>query len=107
MRFSGETYEAKYDQDRLRAQLDRVWKTMKDGQWRTLWEIEEITHDPLQSISARLRDFRKQRFGSHTVNRRRVGPEQRGIFEYQLIPNGGKDGSPIDESSTDDRSHEI
>jgi hypothetical protein len=91
LRFSGATYEPVHDRDRLAAQLTRTWTAMKDGQWRTLWEIQEITDDPLQSISARLRDFRKERFGSHTVNRRRIGPE-RGTFQYQLVPNetGGK-----------------
>jgi hypothetical protein len=83
--FSGATYEADLDHDRLRAQLDRVWKVMKDGAWRTLFEIASLTGDPPQSISARLRDFRKARFGSHTVNRRRVGAPERGLFEYQLI----------------------
>ena len=83
--FSGETYEPEHDQDRLRRQLHRVRTAMQDGEWRTLYEIEAITGDSVQSISARLRDFRKERFGSHTVNRRRRGPEKRGLFEYQLI----------------------
>ena len=82
--FSGITYEPELDRSRLSAQLIRIWNVMKDNQWRTLWEIEKLTSDPLQSVSARLRDFRKKRFGSHTVNRRRIGP---GLFEYQLIPN--------------------
>jgi len=36
-------------------------------------------------VSARLRDFRKEKFGSHTVNRRRKAGG--GTFEYQLIVN--------------------
>ena len=83
--FGGETYEAEHDQDRLARQLRRVRYAMQDGEWRTLYEIEAMTGDSVQSISARLRDFRKERFGSHTVNRRRRGPEKRGLFEYQLI----------------------
>jgi len=94
LRFSGITYDPENDRDRLAAQLNRVWNAMKDGEWRTLWEIEAITHDPLQSVSARLRDFRKERFGSHTVNRRRISPDNRGLFAYQLIPNGAKNDSP-------------
>lgn len=86
--FSGETYEAEHDHDRLFAQLYRVRGAMQDGEWRTLYEIEAITGDSVQSISARLRDFRKERFGSHTVNRRRRGLEKRGLFEYQLILHG-------------------
>ena len=89
MRFSGDTYDPEHDHDRLKAQLTRVWAVMKDGEWRTLYEIAAITFDSVQSISARLRDFRKERFGGHTVNRRRRGPEKRGLFEYQLILHGG------------------
>jgi hypothetical protein len=88
MRFSGGTYNHDSDHDRLKAQLVRVRNVMKDGEWRTLYEIEAITGDSVQSISARLRDFRKDRFGAHTVNRRRRGPDKRGLFEYQLIVNG-------------------
>jgi hypothetical protein len=57
---------------------------MNDGQWRTLAEIEEITEDPQASISARLRDLRKERFGEHEVARRRRGSGQRGLFEYRI-----------------------
>ena len=72
------------DRHRIRLQLDRVRAVMKDGGWRTLWEIQARTPlDWVQSISARLRDFRKERFGGHTVRRRlREAP---GLFEYQLI----------------------
>jgi hypothetical protein len=90
MHFSGATYEAAHDQDRLAAQLERVRRLMQDGEWRTLPEIADITGDPLQSISARLRDLRKERFGGHTVNRRRRGPERYGLFEYQLAMNEEK-----------------
>lgn len=95
MRFSGGTYEPEHDHDRLKKQFLRVRSVMKDAEWRTLFEVESIIGDPVQSISARLRDFRKERFGGHTVNRRRRGPEKRGLFEYQLIlhTNGNDDGS--------------
>jgi hypothetical protein len=88
--FSGATYEAVHDRDRLAAQLERVRRLMQDGEWRTLFEIEAATGDPVQSISARLRDLRKERFGSHTVNRRRRGPERYGLFEYRLVINRPK-----------------
>lgn len=87
--FGGETYEPELDHDRLKAQLWRVLRVMKDGVWRTLFEIESLTGDPAQSVSARLRDFRKEQFGAHTVNRRRRGEGRRGLFEYQLILNRG------------------
>jgi|SRR5579871_2285125 len=80
--FDGQTYEPERDQARLGAQMERVFGVMKDGTWRSLDEIASITGDGVQAISARLRDFRKERFGSHTVNRRHI---QSGLFEYQLI----------------------
>lgn len=55
---------------------------MTDGQWRSLYEISQLTGDPPQSVSARLRDLRKPRFGEYQVNRRNVSG---GTFEYQLI----------------------
>lgn len=85
--FDGETYERKFDSKRLSGQLSRVFRVMEDGQWRTLAEIGEITGDgkSLQSISARLRDLRKERFGKHEVKRRRRGDPHLGLHEYCLI----------------------
>ncbi len=86
--FNGDTYEPKFDATRLRGEMARVYNIIKDHQWRTLYEIHLATGvhgDPEASISARLRDLRKAKFGSHTVNRRRRGDPKRGIFEYQLL----------------------
>lgn len=79
--FSGRTYQACYDRERLNAQQRRVFDLMLDGEWRTLQEIREKTADPEASISARLRDFRK--FGWF-VDRQRRGEPKLGIFEYRL-----------------------
>lgn len=80
----GATYEHARDAQRLNDQQQRVWDAMKDGAWRTLAQIHAMTGDPEASISARLRDFRKPRFGSHGVPRRHVGD---GLFEYRLVIN--------------------
>jgi len=91
--FDGETYEAEHDHGRLTAQNLRVWQVMRDGRWRTLQEIAEQTGDPEASISARLRDLRKPRFGGHAVDRRSRGERSRGLFEYRLhLAEGGLDG---------------
>ena len=82
--FDGRTFEADIDGDRLRRQLARVWTLMVDSQWRTLDAISQITGDPPASISARLRDFRKSKFGGHTVLRRRYEPKS-GLFEYRVL----------------------
>jgi len=82
--FDGPNYDPALDQDRLTKQMGRVYDLMFDRKWRTLSEIEYKTGDPQASISARLRDLRKPRFGGYTVDRRRRGTKTRGLFEYRL-----------------------
>lgn len=77
----GETFDSKHDGKRLNRQAADVFALMKDGEWRPLWKIAKITGHPEASISARLRDFRKPKFGGYTVERKRVG--------------GGCDGEPL------------
>jgi hypothetical protein len=57
---------------------------MIDGQWRTLAEISAVIRCPEASVSARLRDLRKNKFGGYLVERRRRGAERRGLFEYRV-----------------------
>ena len=83
-RRGGETFDPYMDTDRLNEQSQRVFRLMRDNQWRALHEIAAITGDPEASISARLRDFRKPRFGSLVVNRRRRN--EAGLWEYQIGP---------------------
>lgn len=81
-RFDGADYDHDRDSARLTGQILRVFDLMKDQQWRTLREIAAATGDPESSISAQLRHLRKERFGSHTVEREHVGG---GLFRYRLI----------------------
>lgn len=81
--FDGLSYDAPRDRARLNAQLSAVLEAMKDGNWRTLHRIHMMTGAPTPSISARLRDLRKPRFGARTIERRYV---ERGLFEYRLVP---------------------
>ena len=82
--FDGPAYDAKADKARLGAQIRRVLQTMLVGDWLTLAEIHERTHDPEASISAQLRHLRKARFGGHTIERRRRGEASGGLWEYRL-----------------------
>lgn len=90
LRFGGKTYEPIHDEARLTGQLGRVKAIMSDGQWRTLHEIQRMSkqlygkHDSEAAISARLRDFRKAGFGSHTVDTRRCANPADGLFEYRF-----------------------
>jgi hypothetical protein len=79
--FDGVDYNHERDQQRLLKQSDRVFEFMKSGEWRTLRQISDATGAPEASASASLRDFRKERFGAHTVNRRYIN---NGLYEYNL-----------------------
>jgi hypothetical protein len=81
--FDGPALE-KQDTQRLGKQSKAVLDLMRDSQWRTLREIaNNIGVHSDASVSARLRDFRKKRFGAYTVNRRKT--EIEGLFEYQVV----------------------
>ena len=84
-KFDGPGLIPEKDFPRLNRQQQRVFDLMIDGKWRTLNEISRITGDPLQSISARLRDMRKIRFGGHAVDKRPRGERSKGLWEYRLI----------------------
>jgi hypothetical protein len=87
--FDGATYDKPRDQVRLGEQMQRVYDVLKTGKWVTLWEIALVTSDPIQSISARIRDLRKPRFGAHNVQGRNIGG---GTWEYRLVAHGTEEG---------------
>jgi len=80
-RFDGVTYEPTRDGARLASQLERVRDLMLDGEWRTIPQIAAAVGGSDQSISARLRDLRKRRFGSYQVDRAHV---KDGLFTYRV-----------------------
>lgn len=83
--FDGHTYDEDRDRDRLASLLARVYDAMHDTDWWTLAELARHTGGSEASVSARLRDLRKPRFGGHTVQRTRqlLG----GLYHYRLIPS--------------------
>ncbi len=80
--FGGETYEPGLDYVRLTGQLGDVWEVLRDGGRYTLAELAELSGHPEASCSARLRDFRKERFGGRDIRRERVGAS--GLWTYWL-----------------------
>ena len=56
---------------------------MLDHEWHTLYGLSLTTLAPEASVSARLRDLRKQKYGAHTIERRHIGS---GLWEYRLAP---------------------
>jgi hypothetical protein len=82
--FDGVTIVPEFDRIRLGKQLRRVLQCLLIGDWLTLAEIRHRTRDPEASISARIRDLRKPKFGGHTIDRRRRGEPSDGLWEYRL-----------------------
>ncbi len=84
----GATYDPKTDYAPLNEQHKAVFEILRDGQWHTPGEIARKIDALEQSVSARIRDCRKARFGGHTVERRRA-PDEDGrttrLFEYRLV----------------------
>ena len=81
--FGGTTYDPRLDAERLAAQLVAVRELMLDGRWRTLADIERETSAPQASVSARLRDLRKKRFGAFTVVADRAHGAS-GLWRYRV-----------------------
>lgn len=80
-RFDGETFEKERDGERLTRQLDRVEKIMLDRQWHTLKQMAKDAGGSEASISARLRDLRKTKFGGYTIEREYIS---NGVFKYRI-----------------------
>jgi len=81
-RFDGAVYEPERDDARLRGQLDRIFDVCRDGRWRTLAEIAELTGAPQASVSAQLRHLRKPRFGAYDVLKRHL---RGGTWTYKVV----------------------
>ena len=84
MYFDGSTYDAELDEVRLTKLMLRVYRSVKDGHWTTLSALSQATGGTEASVSARLRDLRKARFGAHSIDRRRV---RGGLYEYRMGKN--------------------
>jgi hypothetical protein len=69
---------------RSKTQTERVYTFMKKGVWKTLEQIRLKTKDPLPSISARLRDLRKDEYGAFTVDKRIKKNSSPKVFEYRV-----------------------
>ncbi len=86
---SGPIDEPKWSaKDKTRADVLQLMLSLTGNpvvdQWLTLAEISQALGYPEASISARLRDFRKKKFGSYHVSRRRRVAEA-AIWEYRVL----------------------
>jgi hypothetical protein len=79
--FDGGTFDEARDGERLAKQLQSVFSLMSDKEWHTIPELAYVLRAPEASISARLRDLRKSKFGAHIVEREYV---IRGLWKYRV-----------------------
>ena len=81
--FNGSDYMPKRDNERLKGQIKRIHALMIDGLPRTLSQIASVTGDPEASVSAQLRNLKKERFGGYRLEKDYKG---NGLFAYRLLP---------------------
>lgn len=80
--FDGSTYDPTQDYLRLNGQLGRVRLIMNDGKWHTLREMADNIGCEPQSVSARIRDLKKEQYGGLTIEKEHV---KNGLWRYRLV----------------------
>lgn len=90
--FGGQTYSHELDGGRLNRLMRAVWAIVREGGWWTPEEIadrlaEQGIPTGTASVTARLRDFRKDQFGGFQVDRRR---RTKGTHEYRVLPGSAQ-----------------
>lgn len=77
----GSDYVPERDRARLTGQLEKLYNLMKDGQWRKLQDISDLTGIPQASASAQMRNLRKEPF-CFTIEKKHIAD---GLFYYRLL----------------------
>ncbi|OPX65702.1 MAG: hypothetical protein A4E30_00283 [Methanomassiliicoccales archaeon PtaB.Bin215] len=82
-RFDGAFFNEELDRARLTTQIEKVRKALADGRWHTVAAIAELIDAPEPSVSAQIRNLRKQENGGYIIETRRDGDT--GLFVYRLV----------------------
>lgn len=77
----GSTFSRSRDGVRLNEQCQDVFNFLSDNCWHTLREAHERTGHPEASISARIRDLKKERFGGFKISKRYIN---NGLWQYKM-----------------------
>ena len=83
--FDGSTFNPYWDGERLGSQMERVSAFMMDGQWHDLHSVVNACGGTTASVSARIRDLRKAKFGRYTVESMRTGDPKSGVWQYRVL----------------------
>ncbi len=81
--FDGDDYVSERDKPRLTLQIHQVRMYMEGARWLSVKEISAELNHPEPSVSAQIRNLRKEKFGSRIVERRYQG---NGLYEFRLMP---------------------
>jgi hypothetical protein len=79
--FDGDDYQSDRDKPRLTGQIKSVFEVISDQEWWSVRRISKHTGAPEPSVSAQLRNLRKERFGGHTIEREYRGS---GLYLFRL-----------------------
>ncbi len=82
--FDGPTYDPALDEVRLKGQIQDVFGFLSRWDWCSVGEIALATGHPHNSISAQIRNLRKEKHGAWEIERRREGT---GFFQFHLTGN--------------------
>lgn len=81
-KFDGAYYDPEIDEARLITQLERVKKVLLDGRWHTVAAIAETIRAPEPSVSAQIRNLRKEENGGYEIETKRADD---GLFIYRMV----------------------
>lgn len=81
--FDGDDYVHQRDSKRLKTQLEQIESYIEGKGYLTLQEIADATGFAQTSVSAQLRNLRKERFGSRKIDRKYIS---NGLYSYKLMP---------------------
>jgi transcriptional antiterminator len=81
--FDGDDYDSDRDKERLTKQRDKIRMYMEGRNYLTVKEVAEVLNYPENSVSAQMRNLRKEKFGGRIVHREYFG---NGLYKFKLMP---------------------
>jgi hypothetical protein len=70
------------DRKRLKSQRSGVWNILRDHRWHPLTIFKQKVKGSDSSITARIRDARKKKYGGHIIQCAR---DAAGVYRYRLV----------------------
>ena len=83
--FDGADIDQERDEPRLNRQMNIIRTRMENAGWLSVQQISRELGYPETSVSAQIRNLRKDKFGGRYVERRYQG---NGLYEFKLHPSG-------------------